>query len=63
MDEENINTDLEEEFDPYPQGDPYQESSDPTEEPRAFSYEQLRIIAHHEKECGDAGCDDNGHKC
>lgn len=34
------------------------------EEPkdRAFSYEQLAFIAAREKECKDAGCDDDGHK-
>lgn len=31
--------------------------------PRAFSDEQLEYIARREKECADAGCDDNGHKC
>ena len=29
---------------------------------RAFSREQLAQIAHMEKQCADAGCDDNGHK-
>ena len=32
-------------------------------ENREFSYEQLRIIDRFEKECRDADCGDNGHKC
>lgn len=32
-------------------------------ENRVFSHDQLAQIAAWEKKCGDAGCDDDGHKC
>lgn len=40
----------------------YVEDEDEEENPKVFSKEQEAQIAKFEKECVDAGCDDNGHK-